>query len=90
MRQGLGEDGGGLQQEGGPPVDHLYPGLALTDSLKAIANARRTAWDKWMRKQWHKAAARERRTGSRRAKWADWRRRGSRGAVAHAARHDLT
>lgn len=52
-------------------MDHPYPGLTLTDSLKAIANARRTAWDKWMRKEWHKAAARERWTEAlhRQARW---------------------
>ena len=31
---------------------------------RAIDNVKRTKWDTWMRKEWHKATARER--------WSEW------------------
>ncbi|MFC1805385.1 hypothetical protein ACFL09_00195 [Planctomycetota bacterium] len=50
---------------------------------RAIDNVKRTKLDKWMRKAWHKAGARERWTASRKAKWVEWRSRGCDGTTGH-------
>ena len=41
----------------------------------AIDNVKRTKLDKWMRREWHRAGARERWAEDRKAEWEDWRRR---------------
>ncbi|MBL7223577.1 MAG: hypothetical protein ISS72_06980 [Candidatus Brocadiae bacterium] len=62
----------------------------------AIDNVGRTKLDRWMRRQWHKAGARDRWSEGRKAKWVEWKRHPSsgvfrggghqpdRGSVAHS------
>ena len=58
---------------------------------EAIDNVKRTNLGRWMRREWHKAAARDRWTARRKAKWLEWKRdrspetsRGARGSVAQS------
>ena len=53
---------------------------------RAIDNVKRTKWDKWMRREWHKEAARSRWSAERMARWVKWRGRRRREAVAEASR----
>ncbi|MFC1805365.1 hypothetical protein ACFL09_00095 [Planctomycetota bacterium] len=53
---------------------------------KAIDNVKRNKLDKWMRREWHKAAARERWSADRKAKWAERKGRRPRGAAPDRAR----
>jgi hypothetical protein len=39
----------------------------------AIDNVKRTQQDKWLRREWYRAAARRNWTPERKAKWTDWR-----------------
>ena len=48
---------------------------------RPIDNVRRTNWDKWMRKEWHRAGARNRWSAGRKAKWVEWRDKRSRTTV---------
>ena len=51
-------------------------GTAWADEIEhAIDNVKRTGFDKWMRREWHKAGARERWSEGRKAKWTDWKER---------------
>ena len=52
----------------------------------AIDNVKRTKFDKWMRREWHKAAARERWSEGRKAKRMEWNSRRSRGEARNGAR----
>lgn len=47
----------------------------------AIDNVKRTKFDRWMRKEWHKADARSHWSEGRKIGWASWRRRRSRGGA---------
>ena len=47
---------------------------------RAVSNVKRTKWDKWMRTEFHKAAARNRWSRSRKVRWMEWKMRGLRGA----------
>ncbi|MFC1805664.1 hypothetical protein ACFL09_01620 [Planctomycetota bacterium] len=48
----------------------------------AIDKAKRTALDRWMRTEWHKAGARDRWSRDRKVRWMKWKRRGLRRAVS--------
>ena len=48
---------------------------------RAIANAKRSESDKWMRREWHKAESRRRWSADRKARWLAWRERRSSGAT---------
>ena len=52
----------------------------------AIDNVKRTKFDKWMRREWHKATARDRWSEGRRAKWVRWKEHHSPG-VSQGAGH---
>ena len=68
-------------------VEQRQAGSAWADEIEqAIDNVKRTKLDKRMREEWHKAAARDRWTGRRKAKWMAWKRRRSR-AVLRGAGH---
>ena len=41
----------------------------------AIDSVKRTALDRWMRTEWHRAGARDRWSEGRKVKWEDWRER---------------
>ena len=43
------------------------------DVERAIDNVKRTKVDTWMRKEWHKAGARDHWSEGRKAKWVGWR-----------------
>jgi len=43
------------------------------------------AVEKWMRKEWHKAASRRHWAADRKARWADWREQHSRGVARDGA-----
>jgi hypothetical protein len=42
---------------------------------RAVRNAKRAELDRWMRREWYKAAARGRWSAERKAEWKEWRRR---------------
>jgi len=48
---------------------------------RAIDNVTRTQWDKWMRREWHKAESRRQWSADRQAKWEEWREKRPRGAT---------
>ena len=48
---------------------------------RAVDNVKRTKLDRWMRREWHKAAARSRWSEGRKAEWMEWKRRRSGGAI---------
>ena len=54
---------------------------------RAVDNVKRTESDKWMRREWHKAASRRQWTAGRTARWADWREQQSRGGARDKAGH---
>ena len=60
---------------------------AWADEIEhAIDRVKRTRLDKWMRREWHKAAARDRWTARRKARWAERKGRRSRGAAVDSSR----
>ncbi|MBL7224140.1 MAG: hypothetical protein ISS72_09825 [Candidatus Brocadiae bacterium] len=52
---------------------------------RAVSNVKRTKWDKWMRTEFHKAAARNQWSKGRKVRWMEWKRRGLRGAVSEGS-----
>jgi len=52
---------------------------------RAVDNVKRTEWDNWMRREWHKADSRRQWPASRKARWADWRAQRSRGVAGDEA-----
>ena len=54
----------------------------------AIDNIKRTKFDRWMRREWHKAAVRGRGSPERKAEWKEWRRRRS-GEAGRDGTHGL-
>jgi hypothetical protein len=48
---------------------------------RAVENVKRTEWDKWMRREWHKAASRRQWSADRKARWENWRERRSSGVT---------
>jgi hypothetical protein len=48
----------------------------------AIDGVKRTEPDKWMKTEFHKAAARNRWPQGRKVRWKKWKRRGLRGSVS--------
>ena len=52
---------------------------------RAIDNVKRTEFDKWMRKEWHKAGSRREWSADRKARWLDWREQHSRGVARDGA-----
>ena len=52
---------------------------------RAVDNVKRTQWDKRMRTEFHKAAARNLWSRGRKARWMEWKRRGLRGAVSEGS-----
>ena len=51
----------------------------------AIDNVKRTNLAKWMRREWHKAGARDHWPGNRKVRWMEWKRRGLTGAATGPA-----
>ena len=47
----------------------------------AVNNVKRTGLDKWLRTEFHRAAARDRWSRGRKVRWKEWKRRGLRGAM---------
>ena len=52
---------------------------------RAIDNVKRTEWDKWMRREWHKADSRRQWSAGRQARWEEWRERSAHGATRDEA-----
>ncbi|MFC1806272.1 hypothetical protein ACFL09_04745 [Planctomycetota bacterium] len=52
----------------------------------AIDNVKRTRFDKWMRREWHKAAARDHWPEGEKARWVGWRSRRCDGTAGHGTR----
>ena len=50
---------------------------------RAVDSVKRTVLDRWMRREWHKAAARDHWSEGRKAKWVEWKRQGCDGAGRH-------
>jgi len=58
---------------------HAVRAVWADEIERAIDSIKRTKFDKWMRREWHKAAARERWSEGRKARWMEWKRRRSHG-----------
>ena len=55
-------------------IERYTDGSACREEIEtAIDRVKRTKLDRWMRKEWHKASARDQWSESRKAKWDDWR-----------------
>ncbi len=52
---------------------------------RAVDNLKRNRWDQWMRREFHKAAARSKWSADRKARWEEWRERRSHEAAQDEA-----
>ena len=59
------------------------------ETERAIDNVKRTKLDKWMRREWHKAAARDHWSEGRKVKWVEWWSKLCDGAAGHGTRCSL-
>ena len=60
---------------------------AWTEEIdRAVDSVKRTAEDKWMRREWHKADSRRQWSADRTARWLDWREKHRREAARDGAR----